>query len=280
MDTAFYTSAPLTLKHIIRHPVLTPLNNIIYNSNSKNLADHGLHPFYQHFIANLPQLLGPAYLLIFSLPRITLPLISAASGIFLLSLFKHQEARFLIPTIPLLLSSVQPPKRHFKIWVVAWVGFNAVLGILMGIYHQGGVVPTQNRLAGEENVTEVLWWRTYSPPTWLLDGKNEHVRTTVLMGMRPDLLAAELSRATAGACHAGNASTGIYLVAPRSSTFLDRYENPGSRPDGLRLESSWHYSKHLNLDDLDFVGDGLWRTLKRVIGRRGLTTWRVIRRCD
>lgn len=36
--------------------VVTPLNFLRYNSNTKNLQNHGLHPHYLHFIVNIPLL--------------------------------------------------------------------------------------------------------------------------------------------------------------------------------------------------------------------------------
>jgi phosphatidylinositol glycan class Z len=39
--------------------VITPLNNLLYNLNVDNLAQHGIHPRYTHLIINLPMLYGP-----------------------------------------------------------------------------------------------------------------------------------------------------------------------------------------------------------------------------
>ena len=284
LDTVFYTTGPLTLSTLIQNPIVTPLNNILYNTETKNLAEHGLHPYYQHFIVNLTQLLGPAYVLL-ALPRLTLRLASAIFGIFVLSLAQHQEARFLIPSIPLILSSVRLPPRFASVWVGLWIAFNAVFGVLMGTYHQGGVIPTQLFLAGQTDATQALWWRTYSPPIWLLDGKSGDLTTRDLMGMQADLMVDELRRSAT--CHPATSAstssptTGTYLVAPQSSTFLDRFSDSygnGTEPT-LRLERKWHYRNHLNLDDLDFAEAGVWPTLRRVIGRRGLTTWRVTKAC-
>lgn len=71
---------------------------------------------------------------------------------------------------------------------------------------------------------------------------------------------------------------GTYLVAPASATWLDPYL-PNKGLDGLRFREVWRHSKHLNLDDLDFADDGIWNTLARVIGRRGLVAWRVTKSC-
>src|SRR4051794_6419649 len=100
LDTAFYTPHSISWMDLVRHPVITPLNNLLYNISPANLAQHGLHPWYQHLLVNLPQLLGPAAILLFVRPHLCLRLYSAISGIFVLSIFQHQEARFLLPTIP------------------------------------------------------------------------------------------------------------------------------------------------------------------------------------
>ncbi|KAI9677519.1 MAG: alpha 1,2 mannosyltransferase [Caeruleum heppii] len=284
LDTRFYTpvDVPVTLSTLLHRPVFTPLNSILYNSSPSNLADHGLHPFYQHFIANLSQLLGPAYILLLTLPRFNLRLVSAISGIVVLSAFQHQEARFLIPTIPLILSSIRLPTspRWTRLWITAWILFNALFGILMGVYHQGGVVPMQLHLASQEHVRgQALWWRTYSPPVWLLDGKNEELATRDLMGLHPDLLIEQVAQLAP--CQSSTAKNATYLIAPHSSTFLDPFTQGEGERHGRKLhfEKIWHYRNHFNLDDLDIGEEGVWPTLKRVVGRRGLDAWKVTREC-
>lgn len=69
-----------------------------------------------------------------------------------------------------------------------------------------------------------------------------------------------------------------YLVAPTSAEYLDAYLDSNS-DTGLLLSPVWVYRNHLNLDDLDFADDGIWPTLKRVVGRRGLGVWAVSRFC-
>jgi phosphatidylinositol glycan class Z len=284
LDTEFYTPGRVTWSYLFSHPIITPLNNLAYNLQKSNLAQHGLHPWYQHILANLPQLLGPAFLLLFLQPHLSLRLYSAISGIFVLSIFQHQEARFLLPTIPLILSSVQLPRNqtYLRIWAGAWIAFNLFFGTLMGTYHQGGIIPTQVFLSQVPDATHAIWWKTYSPPIWLLNGKNEVLKTHDIMGMEGDLMILELERLAT--CHVHpveelvEQDTGTYLVAPTSSTFLDRYSE-NNTAGGLRFAEKWRYRQHLNLDDLDFGDDGVWATLRRVIGRRGLTVWRVTKDC-
>jgi phosphatidylinositol glycan class Z len=264
---------------------VTPYNNFVYNSQSANLAEHGIHPRYNHFFVNLPQLLGPAFPLLFFLRRshLNTNLLSAISGTAVLSIFPHQEARFLIPAVPLILSSLRFPRPPYtKYWLGGWVIFNLALGTLMGVYHQGGIVPVQMHIAkSNESVSHVFWWKTYSPPIWLLNGKNEELKTVDLMGMPGPQMLEEI-KSTLPACRTRKPPTinkeSIYLVAPRSAYFLNPYKDVGKREE-IMLEEVWSHRRHLNLDDMDFGDDGIWKTLSRVVGDRGLVIWRVTRNC-
>ncbi|EKG15801.1 GPI mannosyltransferase [Macrophomina phaseolina MS6] len=293
-DTSFYHPDGLTLSTLVHRPVITPLNNFLYNSSAHNLAQHGLHPYYQHIIANLPQLIGPAFPLLIFNYRKNLRLAAALSGVALLSLFPHQEARFLLPAIPLILSSVRLPinPKIRRAWMFVWVTFNAAMGLLMGVYHQGGVIPAQMWIArsGEPAVTSVYWWKTYSPPVWLLNGKNEVINTVDLMGMKPDDMVGRVANGTS--CSNAELDVGgkkgereiTYLVAPKSATFLDAFSNQWVDGDGkekraFKLEEVWSYKHHLNLDDMDFGDDGVLQTLQRVVGRRGIVVWKVQKDC-
>lgn len=287
LDTSFYLPEPVTWSDLIYRPIITPLNNFRYNSVTENLAQHGLHPWYQHLLANLPQLLGPATLLLFLRPHFSLRLYSAISGIVVLSLSKHQEARFLLPVVPLALSSVQLPsgRASLRLWTASWVLFNLFFGILMGIYHQGGIIPGQLFMSNQPDATHAVWWKTYTPPIWLLNGKNEVLETSDFMGMKGDTLLEKLSDLATCDTPADRRNqeylkekNGTYLIAPASATWLDPYL-PNKGLDGLRFREVWRFRNHLNLDDLDFEEDGVWKTLKRVIGRRGLVAWRVTKSC-
>lgn len=276
-DSIFYRPNSSFLE-TLRNPIITPLNNLLYNTNTSNLAQHGLHPRHQHLTANLLQLLGPAYIVmllsLFSRPLVPTWMrntraLSALSATTLLSLFPHQEPRFLLPCVPLLLSCIRIKR---PIFLATWIIFNAAMGLLMGIYHQGGVVPTQ--LAIPELVSTpatVFWWKTYSPPLWLL-GNNSHVTTHDLMGSPGPEMIGHLDLSVP-AC--GTPSS-TFLVAPASADFLDQYMDRGTP---IQLQPLWSYGNHLNLDDLDFAEDGILPTLKRVIGRRGLDVWAVERPC-
>lgn len=299
-DTAFYKPTASFLE-IIRNPIITPLNNLFYNTDPSNLAIHGLHPHHQHFVANLFQLLGPAYiamiLSLFSWPIVpswmrNARALSALSATIILSIFPHQEPRFLLPCVPLLLSCMR--MQRSRVFLAAWIIFNAAMGFLMGVYHQGGIVPAQLAMRSivESNTlaqgiktlpdTSVFWWKTYSPPQWLLGPDTNQtgtIDTVDLMGI-PGLEMIKHLDQTVPKCPS---TSPVYLVAPTSATFLDEYTTPSSlsrlHTPNLQLYRLWTHRKHLNLDDLDFGDDGVLPTLKRVVGRRGLAVWSVRRAC-
>lgn len=279
IDTAFHTQSqwPIHIRDLPDIAVLTPYNNLMYNMDPANLASHGLHPYYQHFVANLPQLLGPAILLLPFTSTFNSLFWTGITGIACLSTFQHQEARFLLPAVPLLLGSLRMPKRFARVWAATWILFNVLAGIVFGTYHQGGIVPMQGFLAKREDVGQIFWWKTYSPPRWLLNGRNADVVTIDLMGLPGEEMIARL-KSDSGCVDAGNSTV---LVAPASATFLDPYTVPrfaGEVP-GFSLKEVWRYQQHVGLDDLDFGDDGVWPTLERVIGRRGLVAWEVRRAC-
>jgi phosphatidylinositol glycan class Z len=125
-------------------------------------------------------------------------------------------------------------------------------------------------------MNHVIWWKTYSPPIWLLNGQKENVQTTDLMGMKSDDVKERLLKAVA--CTWKKPAEGVVLVAPSSATFLDQFSKFNSTED-LILKERWRYNNHINLDDLDFETEGVVGTLSRVVGRRGLVVWDVTRKC-
>jgi GPI mannosyltransferase 4 len=285
MDSEYYTGARLRFRDLPSKAIITPWNNLIYNIDTSNLAAHGLHPFWQHFAANLPQLIGPAFpLLLFSSDRGTL-FWSGIIGIAVLSCFQHQEARFLLPAVPLLLASVKLPSSHSRLWICLWMTFNILAAILFGLYHQAGVIPVQTWIGQQPGATQVFWWKTYSPPRWLLGTNNSHIITTDLMGMPVAQIAGNLS--LAAPC-AGSAEQ-LLLVAPSNAHGLEPNAAEPYTPlafstneavSRMTLSRKMQHQGHVGLDDLDFGDDGVWPTLKRVIGGRGITVWQVSKQCE
>ena len=297
IDTNFYQPMSFDLYTLTQKPTITPLNNIMYNTDTSNLAQHGIHPLYQHAFANLPQLLGPVFPLLLLSPRLGTRLYSAIAGCVLLSLFPHQEARFLLPAVPLLLSSVRLPKRQAQAWIGVWLLFNTVLGFLMGIYHQGGVVPAQLHIGAEDkgkffgNIGTVIWWKTYPPPTWLLGSRDqglERIKVVDMMGSKKDsvveaIIANTVCDSTSDTRELRNQQT--LIVAPRSARVPALAELDGTLVGGsvgkkMEIREIWRYDGHLNLDDLDWAGDGVWGTLSRVVGERGIGIYQVSGVCE
>ena len=294
-DTEFYVR-PRKLSNIFQRPILTPLNSLLYNSSTSSLAKHGLHPRYQHFLVNFPLLLLPALpLLLIYPPRMlwNARFISAISATAILSIIPHQEPRFLIPIVPLLLSCIHFPTfspKLSRLFVVFWISFNLLLGIIYGRYHQAGVVPVQMWLGehkadlGFTGSADVLWWKTYSPPVWLLDSPRDVLNTTDLMGIGG--IHVEQAIRSQLDCPRGWKDRTTFLVVPRARDEPQIWKGESPERNGLKRirEAEWIllYSvrRHIGLDDLDFVEDGIIGTLGKAIGKRGLDVWRIKRHCQ
>ncbi|XP_057331730.1 GPI mannosyltransferase 4 [Microplitis mediator] len=217
----------LTLGEIInldigfKNIIVTPLNFLRYNSVTDNLADHGLHPRFLHFLVNVPLLfniLGIIGLIVglkmchgitkrqwLELPRIqsieSLMTACFIVPIGLLSVFPHQEPRFIIPTIFPIVYLYSPiiEKSNKKIAACKnteqvvrlvqknigvrrlqylWGISNILLIIFYGFLHQGGVLPLTRHIAKElkskPELTHIHLFTsyTYSLPTALLQLRN------------------------------------------------------------------------------------------------------------
>ncbi|AJU13101.1 SMP3 [Saccharomyces cerevisiae] len=256
--------------------IITPLNNLKYNLNVQNLQVHGLHPRYTHLLVNLPQILGPVLLLaIFSGYKLDkLSTYAIISGLLFLSLFQHQELRFLVPLVPLLvtnlnwtpLSSTLVNKKIFK---GTWLLFNIIMAFIMGISHQAGII----QFLGDyfhfrtEQMGVHIWWKTYSPPTWMYMSNNLTVSSLIntqdgiesidevafsvgnhhvidLKGCDLSLLTETIRR-----LRLNGAITPLTLVTPNSMTSeLKKLKRDGT----INLIPKRNYLFHLDLDHLDF----------------------------
>lgn len=172
--------------------VLAPWNNLKYNLETSNLKLHGLHPRYTHILVNMPQILGPGLYLVYTeikkhkfnqLNSCNLPLLSIISALFILSIFPHQELRFLVPLTPLIFLAFNnvPCKR----WVSIWLLYNIIMAMILGCFHQSGVIKMMMYYQqNKERTTDFgvhVWWKTYMPPTWMYMNSNITVSTTKLI---------------------------------------------------------------------------------------------------
>ena len=219
-DSFYYQS--VTLKELVHGNVTatsfiaTPLNFLMYNSDSKNLAQHGDHPYYLHVFVNLPILHGVlafvglyyTSLYLSSLfgkgpitrkPKLysmaSMMLLSFIVPVLLMSVAPHQEPRFLLPTLPclvLLHSDKVSLHNLFKIQFVKhflfimWHTWNIFCVIFFGFLHQGGVTKAmitvhdyiQNQHQVFDTPIHVYFSHMYTPPTFLLMRKIDVVAST------------------------------------------------------------------------------------------------------
>ncbi|XP_071650491.1 GPI mannosyltransferase 4 [Temnothorax longispinosus] len=210
----------------INNFVVTPVNFLKYNANTKNLESHGLHPHFLHFLVNIPLLfnvLGVIGLLTVAkmihsglkaqwlhLPRLQsivgLMTFTFIIPVALLSVFPHQEPRFIIPVLfPLVflyapeLSQVPSldivrryvnddgnsetcspvePTKHKSRKLMLWYISNLLLAFFYAFAHQGGVLPLVSHITTElkakPHLTHVHLYTSYSYslPTALLQLRN------------------------------------------------------------------------------------------------------------
>lgn len=246
--------------------IIAPWNNFKYNLDESNLAQHGLHPRYIHILVNFPQIVGPAILFLRP-PRKSLrgwftdiPVLSVISGLSLLSVFKHQELRFLVPLAPLALMSLNFNKYWKTYGVKIWIAFNIIMAIIMGVLHQGGIVPLLGVMS-EEPLGVHVWWKTYSPPTWIyanqrlissttnfVDGmeKVDNVPFSIVHDHVVDLKGCDeqLLDHTLNQFLLQNAT--VQVIAPDSVG--DRLK---SLQDNYKFQSLQRWPLHLDLDHID-----------------------------
>jgi len=140
--------------------VVAPVNNLAYNVQSSNLAKHGLHPRYTHVLVNAQLMFGPLFLL--ALYRVGVAAAAALAttaramdmsrqqcmhagvivfGLSALSLFPHQEPRFLAPLLSsMCLLAPRSVARCPRVFWWPWLAFNMALALFFGLVHQGGLV--------------------------------------------------------------------------------------------------------------------------------------------
>ena len=190
--------------------VFTPWNFLKYNSLQSH--SHGHHPFFTHFLVNIPLLFGPvAFLFYLKLASLLLCgfygsnqletenqvdednskshqiflMLCVFVPVLILSFVPHQEPRFIIPVLlpmVLLFSSEVVNSKYSSTIFMSWSVWNVIGCLFFGILHQGGVVPSLLHLhkiinekvesSSEPYCHHVVYLHTYMPPTHLLAWPN------------------------------------------------------------------------------------------------------------
>ncbi|BFZ19703.1 hypothetical protein BsWGS_22742 [Bradybaena similaris] len=233
-------SAQNGLRELLSALVVTPWNFIKYNTDSNNLARHGLHPWFTHLVVNLPLLLGPLYIpFIISCVAAVIRLLRSGRNtkdgttwlclmalvpVFSLSIFPHQEPRFLIPALPVfvimgakLITPVMPGKLSF---FALWTAFNIVLTLVYGYMHQAAIIPAlsiyQQKLSSPSSHSyHAIFYKTYPPPRHLLllHPNNTQASIHELAGAPLDTFMQVLKRVQNG-CRASKSKCQISIIVP------------------------------------------------------------------
>ncbi|KAL1477975.1 hypothetical protein MTO96_035324 [Rhipicephalus appendiculatus] len=251
------------------HVVVTPLNFIRYNLNMTNLESHGRHPNFLHVLVNIPLLFNvlgilalwasckvfydrlscssrPEGLKILTISKMfdVVAACTLLTPLCALSLFKHQEPRFLVP---LLVPVVLLAQRHASTkLIVFWSLANAFCLVFFGYVHQGGLLPCMRHVHNHltqhkpDNMTAtVVFAHTYMPPRHLLAMKEDGAAVDVFDFMGTDFKGDDLMR------HFLEKRAHLnYLIAPPS--FVDS-KMESWKPNLLRLYTfPMHFSgEHL-----------------------------------
>ncbi|XP_030060555.1 GPI alpha-1,2-mannosyltransferase 4 [Microcaecilia unicolor] len=240
-DTLYFTPPPCQKNSTLSvgwNAVLTPLNFLAYNVNPCHLAQHGTHPRLNHLLVNGMLLFGILHLSALSavlkscihclcqLSQVIhthqMPPLAPRAGpvpvlllfyvvpLALLSMFSHQEPRFLIPLIlPLVLLRARGGKTVQ--WKSAIVCFNVCGAIFFGVLHQGGLVPALCHLekvvrseSQQKNVSSItlLFTHTYMPPRFLLSipHQNTLVEVIDIAGAEEQVLCQKLAELADRSC--------------------------------------------------------------------------------
>ncbi|CAG8530195.1 33467_t:CDS:10 [Gigaspora margarita] len=183
-----FLSNPITLLKVEwqGNLIFTPLNNILYNLDSNNLSEHGLHPRYLH-IYNFTLLFGPLVLL-------TMKDLNVSFN------YMRFTAKKRYKTVSVVIVPSDRLQKLPKLFWLAWVIFNAIFTVFFGGYHQAGIIPIIQRLqyqtigfrnceeyegtvrcdigrkiirpvvknsSSETFITNIIFYKTYMPPRHL-----------------------------------------------------------------------------------------------------------------
>ena len=191
LDINNFTVASLNdITAVLTHNItVTPLNFVLYNTQSGSLAEHGIHPRFTHFAINVPVLFSVLsvgffydiywwfvtavfrhWKLVSTYRRQLMLLMCCITPVGLLSIFPHQEPRFLIPLLPIFAAlyghKITTARWRLTLWIIS----NIAGCLFYGSVHQAGVMPCLGHLQQTKSPTDrhVIFWHTYTAPQHLL----------------------------------------------------------------------------------------------------------------
>ncbi|KAM0786437.1 hypothetical protein ACM66B_001901 [Microbotryomycetes sp. NB124-2] len=310
IDTIFFgqMSISYALSSVFRDPsalIWTPLNLLRYNASVSNLAEHGIHPRYLHFLVNMPMLFGIGLWPVFEVAqsairmarqhsRTRLWLVMIAMPLLLLSIQPHQEPRFLAPLVlpvVILVPSASffsdrsaKARRRRKVFWTFWLLHSCIFLGLFGYLHQGGLIPNTLKLndmlrrgdlpgQAQTRHIDLVFWRTFMPPRHLLlplrrSGASDvrHARINVT-----DLAGASIDKLVnvLDELAGGSDSARLTLLIAPTSSILRRDTGLQARLQSAALSplpGGMESKLHL---DMDRIGDFVFARA----GQRGLGIW-------
>ncbi|XP_043926653.1 GPI mannosyltransferase 4 [Protopterus annectens] len=279
------TSLWKVITYVQHNVVLTPCNFLIYNLDTQNLAKHGIHSRATHFIINSTMLFGVLHVSavisglkiiknsikkkIMQQQQVTkksqrsMPIVSECHSLLLLfyftpltllSLFCHQEPRFLIPLIvPLALFIASQGEVKWKTVVI----YNILGALMFGWLHQGGIIPGLSHLEqvihsrgqGSQLQKTFIFYHTYMPPRFLLntDKKHDSVKIIDLFGAEEQVLCRVLEELIHSTFHLGGSekttNSCFYVIAPGTVT-------NSVQSCKILFTNVWSFFPHVTMEDL------------------------------
>lgn len=262
------------LTSFLRWIVITPYNFFIYNSNPYHLAEHGLHPRYLHLTVNIHLLFGPLsfyfYKRLYHLILIAMkkkkfdksycPLIMIIFPLVLLSLFPHQEPRFLIPILPLVvmtgIEQIEEKSKMKNVFIFVWILFNMLLTPIYGVLHQGGVVQSLLHIEKQLNYKQpeinpifnsddkFVFFRTYMPPHSLLLSTRSKSQIIDVQGGNIDYFLKYLPQKLSedNDFQQNKTLSNIYVITP--SNVVTEFKEKG-----VNFTKMFVYYGHLSMED-------------------------------
>ncbi|PWN93638.1 hypothetical protein FA10DRAFT_299006 [Acaromyces ingoldii] len=253
---------------------VTPLNAALYNLQTSNLEQYGVHPRVLHAVVNAPMILGAGVYLIFLREVLymatkrqaiksfaMIEIVSALVAVFSLAALSaqpHQEPRFLLPLVTPVAVVISASRRR---WGGRLIAFSLVqhllVTLLFSIAHQAGIVPSllqvnQDLLHDHQRPVELHFWRSFMPPRHLLLPPHSHATVQDHGSATASTMASALS-------HTPPTNDTLRLL------FAPTWAVVTLNKDDLPFSPLYTFRPHLDMDHLGETVDA-WRN-----GARSLT---------